>query len=141
MTRLSPLVAKLSSRLIIIGLLVVAFAFVAIYIGQSFRIREMREQSDQKKAELALYEERNTQLKQQLEFLQGPGYMLYVELVARQALGLARPDETVILPVQQGANGAAIRPGQAPVGQKVNAPPLEQKSKTGWDSWWSFFFG
>ncbi|NWJ48597.1 MAG: septum formation initiator family protein [Chloroflexi bacterium] len=141
MTRLSALVAKLSSRLIIIVLVVAAVAFVAIYIGQSFRIREMREQSDQKKAELALYEDRNTQLKQQLEFLQGPGYMLYVELVARQALGLARPDETVILPVQQGVNGVAIRPGQAPAGQKAPTTTLEQKSKTGWDSWWSFFFG
>ncbi len=141
MTRLKATLAKLSSRLVVIVLVVAAVAFIGIFVFQSFRIREMREQYDQKKAELALYQERNDKLKQQRDFLQGPGYMLYVELVARQALGLARPGETVVLPVQQGSNGGAIRPGQSlesVTATKKTDPP---KPKSGWESWWSFFFG
>ncbi len=140
MTRLRATLAKLSSQLIVVILVVAGVAFVAIFIFQSLRIQDMREQYKQKQAEEVQYLERNATLQQQLDFLNSPGYMLYVETVARSALGLARPGETVILPVQQGTAGEAIKPGV--VGKASTAPKAaEPKAKSGPESWWNFFFG
>jgi cell division protein FtsB len=140
MTRLKATLAKLSSHLVLVVLVLAAVAFVLMFVFQSFRIREMRDQADQKKAELAQYQERNDKLQDQLAFLQSPGYMLYVELVARQALGLSRPGETVVLPVQQNANPDNLKPGQLS-GSAASSKTPETRPKSGWESWWKFFFG
>ncbi len=140
MTRLKATLAKLGSQVITIVLVIAAIAFTGMFIFQNLRIHDMQDQRDAKAAELAQYQERNDKLQQQLDFLKGPGYMLFVEAVARQALGLAKPGETVILPVQQGANGDAIKPGNSTVAKapKTVTPPAP---KSGWESWLSFFFG
>ena len=138
MTRLKATLAKIGSQLVTIVLIVAALAFVGMFIFQSLRIHDMQDTNQSRKAELAQYQERNTRLQQQLDFLQSPGYMLYVETVARQALGLAKPGETVVLPVPQGSNGTAIRPGTSTVPAKSSP---ESKPKSGWESWLSFFFG
>jgi cell division protein FtsB len=140
MTRLKATLARLSSQLIIVILVVAGVAFVAIFIFQSLRIQDMREQYKQKQAEELQFQERNTDLQQQMDFLNSPGYMLYVETVARLTLNLARPGETVISPVQQGTGGTAIKPGV--VGKTATAPKTaEPKAKSGPESWWNFFFG
>jgi cell division protein FtsB len=127
----------LGSRLFTAILIIAAIIFVAIFVIQSIRIRDMQSQYDHKKAEFALIEERNQRLKEHLDFLNSPGYMLFVEKVAREKLGLAKPDETVILPVYTEPTTAPATGQNQP---KPQAPPPQQ-TKPAWQAWLGFFFG
>lgn len=126
----------LTARLFTSLLIVAALIFVVMFIAQSFHIREMQAQFDQKKAEFALVQDRNLKLKQHLEFLNSPGYMLFVEKVAREKLGLAKPDETVILPVYPA--GSPMRGVEQ---ASVTAQPNQNQNKPIWQAWFNFFFG
>jgi hypothetical protein len=62
--------------------------------------------------------------------------MLFVEKVAREKLGLAKPDETVILPVY-------TQPVPVTTAEQVQAKPQAppQPAKPAWQAWLGFFFG
>jgi hypothetical protein len=121
---------------------------MGLFLWQSLQIQKMQNQYDTTQADLALLQERNDLMQEHLDFYKGPGYMLYVEKVAREALNMVKPGETVVLAVQPegdrvaaasqpansaGANG--VKTGLAP-GQ--TAP---QKAKSNWQNWLAFFIG
>lgn len=136
LTKLKAGVQRLGARLITSLLIVAGLVFVGMFVLQSIRIRDMQVQYDQKKQEFAQVQERNERLQQHLDFLKSPGYLLFVEKVAREKLGLAKPDETVILPVQ--TNPAAVASPEPTVRQR---PPTLAKNKPIWQNWLGFFFG
>jgi cell division protein FtsB len=117
-------------------MLIATLIFVIIFVLQSIQIRNMQGQYEQKRAEHALLEERNLRLKEHLEFLNSPGYMLFVEKVAREKLNLAKPDETVILPVF-----SETKPATAPEQTQAKPAPPAPQSRPAWQAWLSFFFG
>ena len=144
-------VTKLSTQLVVILLMVGMVAFVAVFIWQSFQIKKMEGDYQQKKTELAAIQERNDRLQEHLDFYNSPGYMLYVEKVAREALGMAKPGETVILTVPDKAGppspASITDPAQAITKTDPNAkttpnvltpPPIKRPS---WQNWFGFFFG
>src|SRR4051812_16814521 len=90
---------KLSSQMMVVLLIVALIGFLGLFLWQSLQIKKMQDEYDQKRVELAAVQDRNNRLQEHLDFYKGPGYMLYVEMVAREALGMAKPGETVVLPV------------------------------------------
>jgi hypothetical protein len=81
-------------------------------------------------------------LQEHLDFYKGPGYLLYVEKVAREALGLVKPGETLVLPVEEGV--PAVVPGSSSP-SSANAPPVANGQstarKSNWQNWLQFFLG
>jgi len=134
---------RLSSQLLMILLLLGVVAFVGVFIWQSVRIKEMQTEYEQKKVALSAIQERNDRLQEHLDFYNSPGYMLYVEKVAREALGLARPGETVVLPVAD--KNVAVSPSSPAVKAETElATPGTNTGvavKPSWQNWFSFFFG
>lgn len=126
----------LGGKLFTAVMIIATLIFVIIFVLQSIQIRNMQGQYEQKQAEHALLEERNLRLKEHLEFLNSPGYMLFVEKVAREKLNLAKPDETVILPVF-----TESKPATAPEPAQAKPATPSQQSKPAWEAWLSFFFG
>jgi cell division protein FtsB len=140
---------KISSHLVIALVIVGLLIFVALFLYQSLQIQAKQNEYNQTKQELALLQERNDQLQEHLDFYKGPGYLLYVEKVAREALNMVKPGETVVLaskPDGRGADPAATQP-TAPAADS-NAPPAaastatgDQKPRTNWQNWLAFFVG
>jgi cell division protein FtsB len=134
---------KLSSRLMVALLIVALVGFLGLFLWQSLQIKKMQDEYDQKKAQLAAVQERNARLQEHLDFYKGPGYLLYVEKVAREALGLVKPGETAVMVVSDNRNmtsSPAI--GSAKSGTTgANAPPHEEKKNPNWRNWWDFFIG
>lgn len=133
---------KLSSQLLLVLLIVAIVAFVGMFIWQSIQIKDMQAKFQQKQTELAAVVERNDRLQEHLDFYNSPGYMLYVEKVAREALGLAKPGETVVLAVpdtNSASPSSASNPtGKDNAGATPNQPTLKKPS---WQNWLGFFFG
>jgi len=133
-------VQKLSSKIIILVLIVAVIGFIGLFISQSFRIKAVQTDYEKGQAVLQQIEDRNAKLKEHLDFYQNsPGYMLYVEKVARESLGMAKPNETVILPITD--NNGTLQDAQVSVPTLVNtsAPPAPHKAN--WQNWLGFFFG
>ncbi len=63
--------------------------------------------------------------------------MLYVEEVSREALGLVRPGETVILTVPDNT-AVSLDPSKAKAQLVASTSPNKKPS---WQSWFGFFFG
>lgn len=136
---------KLSTHLVIALVIVGLLVFIALFLYQSLQIQSKQNEYNQTKHELALLQERNDQLQEHLDFYKGPGYLLYVEKVAREALNMVKPGETVVLATQQDGRpaAAATQPG-APADS--NAPPAavttgDSKPKSNWQNWLAFFVG
>ncbi len=131
-------IRKSSSQLFTTLFLIGLVAFIAVFVWQSFQIKKMQTQVQQRQEELAAYQERNDSLQQHLDFYKSPGYMLYVEKVSREALGLAKPGETVVLtvPVNTSSNNDSTSP-KAALQEKIN--PV--KPRPSWQNWFGFFFG
>ncbi len=131
---------KLSSHMMVAIIIVVLVGFMGLFIWQALQIRGMEGEFNAKKAELTAVEQTNTQLQEHLDFYKGPGYLLYVEKVAREALGLIKPGETVVLTVPDTDQPGVTAPnGTKPVGNNnVVATP---KKKPNWRNWLDFFIG
>jgi len=120
-----------------------------LFLYQSLQIQAKQNEYNQTKQELALLQERNDQLQEHLDFYKGPGYLLYVEKVAREALNMVKPGETVVLaskPDGRGAPAAATTQQTAPAGSAAptaaaSATTGDQKTKTNWQNWLAFFVG
>lgn len=126
----------------VLALLVAAAAFVALFIYQSLRIRDMQTQYQAAQADFQKLQDRNDKLKQHLDFYSGPAYMLYVEKVARESLGMAKPGETVVLPITDAGGtlqSSAVANTNSPSVSitTAQAPP----HKSNWQNWLGFFFG
>ncbi len=138
-------VKKLSSQLLVALMIVGLVAFVGVFIWQSFRIKDMQGQLKTRQTELAAIEDRNSRLKEHLEFYNSPGYMLYVEKVAREGLGLARPGETVILTVPDknvaGPVNSQTVQTNTPNALATVAATAPAVKKPAWQNWFGFFFG
>lgn len=136
---------KLSTQLLVLLLIGGMVAFVAVFILQTVQIKKMEGEYQQKKTELAAIQERNDRLQEHLDFYNSPGYMLYVEKVAREALGMAKPGETVILTVTDNAGppspSTAVLVATKP-DLKANPDPLTAPTikKPSWQNWFGFFF-
>lgn len=129
----------LSSRLMVAILIVALLGFLGLFLWQSLQIQKMQNEYIQKKADLAVVQERNDRLQEHLDFYKGPGYMLYVEKVAREALGLAKPGETVILTVPTGSPSGVA--GQANQPNATGSPTDADLKKSNWQNWLEFFIG
>ncbi|MBN9386902.1 MAG: septum formation initiator family protein [Chloroflexi bacterium] len=140
---------KISSHLVIALVIVGLLIFVVLFLYQSLQIQAKQNEYNQTKQELALLQERNDQLQEHLDFYKGPGYLLYVEKVAREALNMVKPGETVVLaskPDGRGAPAAATTQQTAPAGSAAptaaaSATTGDQKTKTNWQNWLAFFVG
>lgn len=133
-------VQKLSSKIIILVLIVAVIGFIGLFISQSFRIKAVQTDYEKGQAVLQQIEDRNAKLKEHLDFYQNsPGYMLYVEKVARESLGMAKPNETVILPITD--NNGTLQDAQVSVPTLVNTPAPPAPHKANWQNWLGFFFG
>jgi cell division protein DivIC len=115
---------RLSSKLMLIALLLVLLTFVGLFVMQSFRIRDMQAQYETAQAGLRQVQDRNAKLQDHLDFYNGPEYALYIEKVARESLGMAKPGETVILPISD--NNGTLQ-NQAPTSNAVALNPATPK--------------
>lgn len=141
---------KISSHLVIALVIVGLLIFVVLFLYQSLQIQAKQNEYNQTKQELALLQERNDQLQEHLDFYKGPGYLLYVEKVAREALNMVKPGETVVLASQPDGRGTAAAANQPaapansaapPAGASASATGGDQKPKTNWQNWLAFFVG
>jgi cell division protein FtsB len=138
---------KLSSHLVIALVIVGLVVFVTLFLYQSLQIQSKQNEYNKSKQELALLQERNDQLQEHLDFYKGPGYLLYVEKVAREALNMVKPGETVVLATQPDGR-PAVAPAQSPAPADSTAPPAAAtdgqaaaKTKSNWQNWLAFFVG
>src|SRR5690349_4425708 len=97
---------KISSHLMIALVIVGLLVFLALFLYQSLQIQSMQAKYSATQHDLALIQERNDLLQEHLDFYKGPGYLLYVEKVAREALNMVKPGETVVLAVQPDGRAA-----------------------------------
>ena len=140
-TAAQKLSTHLVTALVIVGLLV----FIALFLYQSLQIQSKQNEYNQTKQELALLQERNDQLQEHLDFYKGPGYLLYVEKVAREALNMVKPGETVVLATQP--DGRPAVPAAKPTAPADSTAPAAgdqaaaTKSKSNWQNWLAFFVG
>ena len=138
---------KLSSHLVIALVIVGLVVFVTLFLYQSLQIQSKQNEYNKSKQEMALLQERNDQLQEHLDFYKGPGYLLYVEKVAREALNMVKPGETVVLATQPDGR-PAVAPAQPPAPADSTAPPAAAtdgqsaaKTKSNWQNWLAFFVG
>ena len=137
---------KISSHFVVALIIVGLLVFVALFLYQSLQIQSKQNEYNQTKQALALLQERNNQLQEHLDFYKGPGYLLYVEKVAREALNMVKPGETVVLATQPDGR-AAVAPAQPGAATTDSiAPPAaatsnDAKPKTNWQNWLAFFVG
>ncbi len=138
---------RLSSQFLMIVLAVGVVAFVGLFIWNSFRIKEMQADFQKKQTEFAAIQERNDRLQEHLDFYNSPGYMLYVEKVAREALGMSKPGETVLLTVpDKNVSGpvaaTSTDPAKGKAASELGAvnPVQSAPKKPGWQNWFSLFF-
>ncbi len=137
---------KLSSHLVIALVIVGLLVFVVLFLYQSLQIQSKQNEYNQTKQELALLQERNDQLQEHLDFYKGPGYLLYVEKVAREALNMVKPGETVVLATQPDGR-PAVAPASPAATADSTAPPAAAASdqaaatKSNWQNWLAFFVG
>src|SRR5690242_1188380 len=101
---------KLSSHFVIALVIVGLVVFVTLFLYQSLQIQSKQNDYNQTRQELALLQQRNDQLQEHLDFYKGPGYLLYVEKVAREALNMVKPGETVVLATQPDGRPAVATP-------------------------------
>jgi len=83
-------------------------------------------------------------MQEHLDFYKGPDYLLYVEKVAREALNMVNPGETVVLAVQPDGRPAVATPpadASSPQTGAVGDQAVAQKPKSNWQNWLSFFIG
>jgi cell division protein FtsB len=143
------IIQKLSTHFIIALVIVGLLVFMGLFLWQSLQIQKMQNQYNTTQADLALLQERNDLMQEHLDFYKGPGYMLYVEKVAREALNMVKPGETVVLAVQPEGDrvAAASQPAnssEANGGVKTGLAPGQtapQKTKSNWQNWLAFFIG
>ncbi len=132
---------KLSSQFMVALLIVALIGFLGLFLWQSLQIQKMESDYHKKQAELVALQERNDRLQEHLDFYKGPGYLLYVEKVAREALGLVKPGETVVLTVpDKGTSGNAV--SNTTNGNSVSGiVASNEKKKPNWRNWLDFFVG
>lgn len=140
------LIQKLSAHLMIALVIVGLLVFIGLFLWQSLQIQKMQNQYNTTQADLTLLQERNNLMQEHLDFYKGPGYRLYVEKVAREALNMVKPGETVVLAVQPGGNRPAIanqpaNPAEATAVKTGQAATASQKPKSNWQNWLAFFIG
>lgn len=132
----------MTSKVMIIVIVMAVLAFTGLFIYQSIRIRDMQNNYAAAQADLQRLQDRNSKLQQHLDFYNSPGYMQYVEKVARETLGMAKPGETVVLPITDGKgtvnanNSTVTTQSTQPNIASIPAPP-----KSNWQNWLSFFIG
>lgn len=132
---------KLSSQMMVALLIVALIGFLGLFLWQALQIKKMQDEYDHKKVELAAVQDRNNRLQEHLDFYKGPGYMLYVEMVAREALGMAKPGETVVLTVPDDGTSGAVASSPNSSSPGANAPPVTAQKKPNWRNWLDFFIG
>lgn len=107
-------------RLITIVILVLGSYFVFSLSKGTYdlwyKAEKVKEAQDERKEK----EEKNRQLKKQLEFVQKPEF---IEKQAREKLGLAKPNEVVVVMTTPEATQSGI-----------------EKDLPNWEKWWNLFF-
>ena len=135
---------KLSSHLMIALVIVGLLVFMALFLYQSLQIQSMQAKYNDTRHNLALSQENTNLLQEHLDFYKGPGYLLYVEKVAREALNMVKPGETVVLAVQPGGRSAVVgQPADtaSPQTGAITNQTAPQKPKSNWQNWLTFFIG
>ena len=78
----------------IVVALIASYLFISV-VYSSFKILELRKQESEIRADIAAQEQIAKELKSEIEYLKTDAA---VEKIAREELGLVRPDEILILP-------------------------------------------
>ena len=78
----------------IVVALIASYLFISV-VYSSFKILELRKQESQIRSDIAVQEQIAKDLKSEIEYLKTDAA---VEKIAREELGLVRPDEILILP-------------------------------------------
>ena len=141
--RLQAAISFLSSKLMVVLLIGVLVTFLALFLLQSLQIQKVQAEYDQKKSELAGVQARTDALQDHLDFYKGPGYLLYVEKVAREALNMAKPGETVVLTVPDDSTSTASAPTDNSNSTTTAVSPVSAPApaKSNWQNWLGFFVG
>ncbi|HEX2912525.1 MAG TPA: septum formation initiator family protein [Chloroflexia bacterium] len=135
---------RISSKLMIAVVIIFLMTFLGLFLWQSLQIREKQAEFQKEQAEVATMVARNDDLQNHLDFYKGPGYLLYVEKVAREALGMSKPGETVILPVpDKSTNSAESKPAATdiPTANDTSHAIIPAQQKPNWQSWLDLFTG
>ncbi len=91
--RLQKVALVLAAPLISLAVAYLAFA----YWQQLAKAQALQAELAQVRQNIFRQEQEVQELKLRLRFYQSPRYLDYVEFVAREALGMARPGDTVII--------------------------------------------
>jgi cell division protein FtsB len=84
-------------------LLAIALAYFSFaYWQQLTKAQTLRVELAQTRANIARKEQEVEGLRRRLALYQSPRYLDYVEFVAREAFGMARPGDTVIVVIPKG---------------------------------------
>lgn len=126
------------SQLAKVVLLLCAVYFALAFAGQAWKAKALGETLLVEQAGLQKQQATNEELRARLEFLNGPGYDVYVEKMAREKLGFARPgDHTLfVVPDQQAPGHESGSPLVRAEPQPVVATPQQPV----WRQWARVFF-
>ncbi len=95
--------SKKLATFLLAPLLALALAYFSYAFWQQIsKAQALQAELDQVQSRVASKEKEVAELRRRLEFYQSPRYLDYVELVAREALGMARPGDTVIVVLPNG---------------------------------------
>ena len=122
-----------SVKLITWGLAVFAVYLMVLFSGMVVREYRMQQQIALRETENALREQEQRNLEDRLAYVRSDAA---IEVLARDRLDMARPDETVLQ-----LNLVAPAPTESPLPPvpSVAAPP--QDSVPNWRRWWNVLFG
>ena len=114
------------SGVVIISLILTAIScwMLANLVGQVLTGAQLERQRGLAEAEVAQIEQENADLKDQVTYAESPGY---AEQVAREQLGMARDEDTVILPTFPDTKAPEATPTPAPL-----PTPTPQPNWRGW---------
>jgi len=119
-------------RLVIALVLIVGLYFLVAFGEQAWRMRRLQAEVDDRRAALALMQDRHDMLQRQADYLNSDQYPGYAERIARRDLNLSHAGETVILVRwDEAAPEAEETPAPAP----ASAPVAESN----WERWLDVF--
>lgn len=110
------------TRLFGIGVLLVNLLIILSLVRSVYDIRKRGDIVSERRKELNLLESENVRLKKSLEEAQSPEY---IERLARNKLGMAKPGDTIILFEKPDASGSARNQGDI---------------RSNLQKWWGLFF-
>lgn len=116
-------VSRRSYRLVLLPILIVAAYFAYAFVGQMLKGRELAMEVQSQLEMNSTLQQKQTELKAQLEYYESGGYEVMAERRAREELNMAREGDIVLLPVYSDTAGfstteVGASPTPGPAGQE-----------------------